>query len=144
MAHYKAIRTLLLEDALLNEGLISERGASLLSPDAGKRKKTLQLPKNAEYLFQYAKNRAFASNSDYQTRRIGAYFRLSGFFRGLFVTLPLAYLLLLTNPVVSGSGNLFRTGMVFLLLMIFSFISNYRYRIYYCRMVLGTAYKIPE
>jgi len=134
LAHYNIVNDILINDVILNEFQEDSENAS----NVNTRKDKLKDPKNALFLFQYAKNRAFADYTDYQVQRVEAYFRLSAFFR----TFPLTafFCLLLLMMFLYSHVNLWILIGVFIIVSVLAELANYRYRIYYCRMVLGIMY----
>lgn len=139
LAHNNIVRNILVNDAIENEKTDNIHNPAPVDVDA--RKKVLSEKRQwADYLFQYAKNRAFAKgNNSYSTGRIEAYFRLSAFFRNFPITIFLAWVILCfsgkitLNCVITGS-------FIALVISILAFLANYHYRTYYCRMILGMVY----
>lgn len=140
LAHYAIIRSILINDVEENDAFIQDDKKR----EVKENKTDLWKDKNkAMLLFNYAKNRAFACASTYQLERIEAYHRLFIFYRNMMLTtfisaiilivycfrLPDWYRLCCFIPIIAG------------ILFIFLFYKmSYKYRTYYCRMILGAVY----
>jgi hypothetical protein len=127
LAHNKIVRNILSEDAKNNDPALKS------IPELWEDKTRIML------LFNYAKNRAFKYGTPYQLGRIDVYFNLFIFYRNLMVTTFICTCLLLFSNEIPCKGYSLIPIAGIILMILFYHIS-YKYRTYYCRMILGAVY----
>ena len=149
-AHYAKVRDILCKDVKANDKFIQEKEKREIKKgetDIWKDRKKAML------LFNYAKNRAFAYGTTYQLERVEAYYRLFIFYRNMVVTTLLSLMIgLIITPLLSCCWCwccccCWRWGLILVAGSVLARICckiSYKYRTYYCRMVLGAVYSPPK
>ena len=131
-AHHAIVREILCEDVENNDKKIENDKDKKAAKSS---EKLWEKNENTMLLFNYAKNRAFKHGSDYQIERIEHYFRLFIFYRNMIWTTFISSIILL------ASCNLGLCGIFACIMLVFFFYkASYKYRTYYCRMILGAVY----
>ena len=135
-ANHAIIRNILCEDYAKNNNIV-EKIPELWRDD-----------ENTMLLFNYAKNRAFKCASLYQIDRIETYFRLFVFYRNMiWTTLACALIVFVSALINIICHKCWITGLIIVLVPVGAialarlfFAISYKYRTYYCRMILGAVY----
>ena len=132
LAHYAKIREIL--SGYLEE---NQKLAEIKDDENGKKK--WEEAKYTMKLFNYAKNRAFARANEYQLQRIETYFRLFVFYRNMIWTTISCAAILIVSVRCQTPKLLFTILGAIAAIILFS-AACYKYRTYYCRIILGAVY----
>ena len=136
LAHYVKIREKLCQAAINNDETIKN----------GKYKEEIwKCNESIMLLYNYAKNRAFANASPYQTERIAFFWGLFIFYRNMMTTTLICIFLFFLSFCIGNISACMMSHIILVTIILIPlfFLASYKYRIYYCRIVLGAAYN-PE
>ncbi|WP_291529900.1 hypothetical protein [Bacteroides sp. UBA939] len=137
LAHNVRIRHILNDDAVCND---SYRGNKDKTIQGDNKTEVWNNKKDIKLLFNYAKSRAFAYGSEYQLGRINNYFQLFIFYRNMMFTSTISLCTLLRVESLTCCCRLLIIILIPILICLFYMVS-YKYRAYYCRMILGAVYR---
>lgn len=140
LAHNVKVRYILNNDAIENETFEGQKGGTIKGAN---KKKLWNNLEDIKLLFNYAKNRAFVCAKEYQLNRLKNYFQLFIFYRNMMYTSTVSLIALLFATGKTLEYKILIIISIPILIRLF-YIASYKYRAYYCRMILGCVYNGGE
>lgn len=137
LAHNVKVRYILNKDALENETYDNQKGGTIKGID---KVNIWNNTEDVKLLFNYAKNRAFVCAEEYQLDRLKNYFQLFIFYRNMIYTSSVSMAILVLFGSSMTIGYKFWIALLIPLFIYIFYTASYKYRAYYCRMILGCVY----